>query len=126
MSRAARREKLEARLNQLESDFRELLLEALNRCASGEWGVFGQNDAVLKGYSPAIYARLKSEAAEGLFQLGDEVNELRTSLGIQETFYLFDRYLEYRQRRSSNHLGEPKLAAEFLTELDPSSSTRTP
>jgi hypothetical protein len=125
MSRATRRQKLEAKLSQIEGEFRELLLQALNRCASGEWGMFGQNDAVLQAHSPALYARLKSRSADKLLELGQQISDLRTTLGIQESFHLFARYLEYRDRRSSNALGEPKLAAQFLAELNPKSSTET-
>lgn len=117
MSRATRRQKLEAKLKQLESDFTGLLLDALNKCASGEWGLFGQNDAALQLYSPHLQARLSSDPAGKLLQLGDEITVTRASLGIQEPFKPFATYLAYRQRRAPNELGEPRLASELLAEL---------
>jgi hypothetical protein len=117
MSRATRRQKLEAKLKQLESDFLDLLLDALKKCASGEWGLFGQNDAALEQYSPRLQAQLSSGVAETLLQLGDEITAARASLGIQEPFKPFATYLAYRQRRAPNEPGEPKLASELLVEL---------
>ncbi len=117
MSRATKRQKLEAKLKQLESEFTCLLLDALNKCASGEWGLFGQNDTALEPYSPHLQAQLSSGVAERLLQLGNEITAARASLGIQEPFHPFATYLAYRQRRAPNELGEPRLASELLAEL---------
>lgn len=118
MSRATRRQKLEIELEELEREFVVLLLEALSRCASGEWGMFGQNDAILQGLPPRLQARLKSDVSEKLLQLGDEITAIRATLGIRESFEPHAMYLRYRQRKSSNDLGEPRLAALFLAELN--------
>jgi hypothetical protein len=120
MSKALRRQKLETKVSELESEFTRLLLDALTRCASGEWGLFGQNDAALEAYSPRLQAQLSSSPAETLLQLGEEITVTRASLGIQEPFPPFTKYLAYRQRRGSNQLGEPRLASEFLAELSKS------
>ena len=120
MSRATRRQKLEVKLDQFESEFTRLLLDALNKRASGEWGLFGQNDAALTSNSPHLQAQLSSGVAERLLQLGEEITAARASLGIQEPFQPFATYLAYRQRRASNELGEPRLASELLAKLSES------
>jgi hypothetical protein len=106
MSRASRRQKTEHQLRLLEEQFTENLIVALKKCASGQWGMF----------TPGFFLKSKVKDHPLLGQ-GDEIMRLRRELGIAEDFPLFQRYLFYRQLRSSNTAGEPKLALQFLTEI---------
>ena len=60
---------------------------------------------------------LKSKVADALLDQGEEIVRLRRELGGSEVFPLYQRFLYFRQLRSSNTPGEPKLALQFLTEL---------
>jgi len=53
MSRESRQHKLKRRLEQLEGDYARILAVALDECRRGRWGLFGQNDHLLKVDSPA-------------------------------------------------------------------------
>jgi hypothetical protein len=106
VSRATRIRKTEHQLRLLEEQFTENLIVALKKCASGQWGMF----------TPGFFFRSKVKDHPLLGQ-GDEIMRLRRELGIVEDFPLFQRYLFYRQLRSSNTPGEPKLASQFLREL---------
>lgn len=118
MSRESRRQKLDATLNRLESEFNTLLVSELRTCANGRWGLFGQNDHVFDNVAPQLQNRLRSPAAQALIELGEEITRLRKELGHADEFEPYAKYLEYRSLRSSNAPGEPKLAAQFLRELD--------
>ena len=118
MSRATRRQKTEQRLRLLEAQFTETLIAALKDCASGRRGIFGQNDKSIACEPPSLGEILKSKDAEFLLAQGEEIVRLRRDLGVEEEFPLLPRYLFYRQLRSSNTPGEPKLALEFLTEIE--------
>jgi hypothetical protein len=52
-----------------------------------------------------------------LIEDGEAIRRLRNELGYAEPFSPFERYLHYRQMRSANSPGEPKLALQFLAEL---------
>lgn len=117
MSRAARRQKSEAQLRSLEEQFSAELVVALRECAAGTWGLFGRNDQVIEGQPEPLKKILKSRRAEKLIEDGDEIEQLRRELGFTEPFSKYRRFLEFRQMRGSNVLGEPKLAMQFLKEL---------
>jgi hypothetical protein len=112
MSRAARLQKQEHRLKQLERDYVVLLNRALHECRAGTWGLFGQNDHVLKLDSPA----------DTLLTIGDSIRQLRQELGIVASFAPHSRYMNYRNLRGPNAPGEPTLAEALSQELraDPS------
>jgi hypothetical protein len=118
MSRSTRQGKSEVQLRTLEQNFSTDLINALRACAAGKWVMFGQNDAALKSENRALRDRLKSKVAESLIAQGEEIVRLRRELGYTDGFSLFERYLEYRQMRSANTPGEPKLAEQFLRELE--------
>lgn len=94
------------------------LNEALRGCIAGNWGMFGQNDVALESLPKPLADRLRSRVAENLIRTGEEIRRLRGELGYAEKFWVFERYMQYRQLRSANLPGEPKLAAEFLAELE--------
>ena len=110
MSRSARHQKFEAQLRTLEQQFSTDLIKALRDCAAGKWGMFGRYDAALESEHPYLRDRLKSKVAENLIAQGEEIVRLRQELGYVEPFSPFERYLHYRQMRSANTPGEPKLA----------------
>jgi hypothetical protein len=107
MSRGSRREKTEKKLQALELEFEHLLREALQSCAGGRWGLLGRH--------PEQY-RLKE--ADQLQTLGQEVVALQQELGIVDEFWPYSRFLHYCSIQGSNALGEPKLAKQFLEEIE--------
>ncbi|MDQ6926997.1 MAG: hypothetical protein M3154_12290 [Candidatus Eremiobacteraeota bacterium] len=118
MSRATRREKAEGELAHLEARFRERLVAALRTCAAGEWGLFGQNGRVDPRTPVHIAARLIPAGVDALLRLGDEIDELRSSLGFADKNALFARLKAYRRLRPESAPGEPQLARQFLAELE--------
>jgi hypothetical protein len=96
---------MEGQLRLLEEQFTADLIATLRDCATGRWGIFGHNEI------------LKSQEAEVLLGQGEEIVQLRRQLGEADDFQPYQRLLYYRQWRSSNAPGEPKLALEFLREL---------
>jgi hypothetical protein len=119
VSRASRRAKAEGELEHLEARFRERLVAALQACRDGRWGLFGQND-------PSAQRALDREAASRtipadvavLLALGDEIDALRSSLGFPDGNALHARLKAYRRLRTESAPGEPRLAQQFLAELE--------
>jgi hypothetical protein len=117
MSRATRRQKSEAQLRSLEAQFSTNLVAALRECAGGTWGMFGRNDGFIAVQGRTTPKMSRSKTAEELLATGEEIERLRTELGITESYPHFKRFLEYRQMKGSNVPGEPKLAVQFLEKL---------
>ncbi len=119
MSRASRRAKAEGELEHLEARFRERLVAALQACRDGRWGLFGQSD-------PAAQRALDRDAASrtipadvaALLALGDEIDALRSSLGFPDGNALHASLKAYRRLRTESAPGEPRLAQQFLAELE--------
>jgi hypothetical protein len=118
VSRATRRDKAEGELEHLENRFRERLIAALRACAAGQWGLFGQNDAGYQRRLGRNAGRFISAEARELLELGEEIDALRTSLGFSDRNALYARLKSYRRLRPASAPGEPRLAQEFLAELD--------
>lgn len=118
MTKDMRRAKAEQELRILESAFKSQLIEALQACATGRWGMFGHNDEALKKAYPKPAARLISADAQGLLAIGGEIEQLRSQLGYAAGFPLYERFVAMRNMRGSNMLGEPKLAQQLLDELE--------
>lgn len=110
MSAAGRRAKLLERLNELEDEFRTLLLEDVRRCAAGVWGIFRQNSDLYE--PPDLRDRLAR-----LDGLADAIVSLRRQLGEPAEFPILTRYRDYCAMRGPNAPGEPKLAERFLLEF---------
>ena len=96
-SRSAR---LEAEIASLESEFRTKVVTALRNCAGGRWGLFGQNDHLIKVHSPE---------AEELLEIGSSIEDLRRKAGMLETFSLYESFLSKRGRKGKNALGDRGL-----------------
>jgi len=99
----------EQRLDDLESDFRLLLLSCLDECGNGRWGLFGQNDSA----EAARY--LQWEDVKRLKVMAFQIRALRTEFGQPNP--LVERFLHYCSLRGANIPGEPKLAKTLLDEI---------
>lgn len=102
-------------LQDFESEFGESLIPALKECASGRWGLFGQNEQI----DTAKYIRW-SEASL-LRKRAAQIHALREESG--DANHLVERFLHYCSLRGANVPGEPKLARTFLDEIELSSLT---
>jgi hypothetical protein len=116
MSRSTRREKAESELRSREEQFSTNLRAALRECAEGAWGLFGQNDALVADIP--LLRSVYMEPAAALIEQGEQINRLRKALGYTDSFLPFERFMHYRQMKSANTPGEPKLAIQFLKELE--------
>jgi hypothetical protein len=107
-----KREKIrEDRLAEIEKEFRPLLTSCLKECAAGRWGLFGQNDQV------DHYERYWGwPEAKGLKNLAQELQSIKIEFG--QTDQSCERFLALCTLRGSNVPGEPRLAAEFLAEIE--------
>jgi len=94
---------VERQLNSLEARYMELLLDALQKCAKGKWGLFGHNP-------------YPSSDADELLELGAKIERLRRKGGL-EPFALHVRLLQMRSSHHSNTLGEPRLAQRWIEEF---------
>lgn len=108
----------ERRLLGLEAQYREILIDALRTCAQGGSLLLGQNERVLERHSPALAARLRPAELDELLDLGEEIGALRAKLGFPDAFALHERFLKLRASHGPNTPGEPKLAAQWLDELE--------
>src|SRR5262249_20030229 len=93
-----------------ESDYREHLVLALQRTAAGHWGLLGTNQHT---------EAMDRSAAIQLLEAGDLIQGIRAKLGITDPFDLHARFVGLRRScREPTADGEPKLAAQFLAELN--------
>ena len=109
MSKAARREKLEAELLDLEATFRAQLIACLRETRRGHWSVFGRNDAA--------WPAGKSKDRAVLLEILAAIETLRSEQGHVDAFGIGERFRAYSAMRGPNDPGEPKLADAFLKEL---------
>jgi hypothetical protein len=103
----------EARLAEIETEFRATLPDCLRACARGRYGLFGQNDHLDpdgRYWSWPEAKRLK--------ELAQEIQAIRLESGQNNKEC--ERFLDLCALRGSNVPGEPKLAAQLLAELDKS------
>ena len=100
------------KLNEIEGEFNPLLLACMRECAQGRWGLFRQNDHI----DPEGQYSNWPEARR-LKELAHEIRYLRQDFG--QSNQIFERFLQLCSLRGSNVLGEAKLAAIFLGEIDP-------
>ena len=113
--REDRHERKMRELAALEAEFRDRLIVALEDCARGRWGLFGQNDHI-EGGRWTVEAR-RTSGADALLDLGAEIESLRRELGLTEPFALHARFLASRGRKTANDPGEPRIAKAWLAEL---------
>ena len=56
--------------------------------------------------------------SEQLEALGQKIDVLRKELGIVEEFWFYARFRHYCSIKGSNAVGEPKLAKQFLEDIE--------
>lgn len=93
--------RLSASLQRMETNYRALLIRALNDCASGRWGLFGQNEDPTGRYSPPELDQLRN--------LASEIDRLRSRLALP-AYPLNLEFDAAHGRGDDNAVGEPKLA----------------
>ena len=110
MAKADRLERLDLRRAELEAEYRELLIHALQKAAAGSWGLFGHN--------PKDRAALAKWAGpvEELCDLGQALGRMRDDLGL-EPFALHQEFEASRGPVASTAPGEPKQAKAWLERL---------
>jgi hypothetical protein len=109
MARADRLERLDARRQELERDYRDALVAALQSTASGAWGLFDHNkDRVARAkVAPVVTA---------LCDMGEEIDAMRGQLGL-EPFALHAEFEASRGPVAPDAVGEPKQAKAWLERL---------
>jgi hypothetical protein len=126
VSRATRRAKAEGELEHLEARFRERLIAALHACRDGRWGLFGQNDpAAQRALDRTAASRTIPADVAALLALGEEIDALRSSLGFPDGNALLARLKADRRLRVESAPGEPRLAQQFLDDLEAGALART-
>lgn len=97
------------KLVELEEEWDRLLRECLKQCAAGRLGLFAN--------SPVVSVFVDWPEAERVRWLANEITAIRGTFGsVNPVCELFLHYSSLS--RGHNARGEPKLAAEFLQELE--------
>lgn len=109
MAKADRLERLDNRRVELEVEYREALIAALERCAAGSWGLFAHTK------DRAAEAKWAPTVTE-LCDAGQEIDDMRDKLGL-EPFALHGEFEASRGPVPSTAPGEPKQAAAWLRRL---------
>jgi hypothetical protein len=109
MSRADRLERLDGRRDELEAEYRLVLVDALGKAVAGSWGLFGhtKDRAMQAKWAPVV---------TDLCDRGAEIDQLRAQLGLQP-FPLHEEFEASRGPVASNAPGEPKQAKAWLERL---------
>lgn len=110
MAKADRLERLDSRRGELEAEYRELLVHALQKASSGSSGLFGHN--------PKDRASLTKWAGpvEELCDLGQAIDKVRDDLGL-EPFALHQEFEASRGPVASTAPGETRQAKAWLARL---------
>jgi hypothetical protein len=110
MAKADRLERLDTRRIDLEADYTAALIDALNRTASGKWGLFDHKPdrAARAAIAPTIAA---------LADLGQAIDAARAQLDM-EPFALQREFLAARGPVSSQAVGEPRQAQAWLARFN--------
>ena len=109
MGKADRLERLDSRRVELETEYEQALVAALNTVAAGSWGLFDhQQDRVTR--------RKWEPVVTGLCDLGRDIDAMRASLGL-EPFELHAQFEASRGPVTSSAPGEPKQARAWLERL---------
>lgn len=116
MARADRLERLDKRRSELEADYLEALIEALQVTAAGKWGLFDHNaDKIMRAATAPVI--------DNLTDLADLIAEARETL-FMEPFTLHDEFMAARGKPGAHAVGEPKQARAWLEKLR--SAAKTP
>jgi hypothetical protein len=82
-------ERLSQQLDELEREYRTVLIRALTDCADGRWGLFGHNEHLHSYGKPAELGELR--------ELAQAINGLRARIG-DEPFPLHEEFEAARGR----------------------------
>ena len=105
----SRQRKAESKLHDLEIRYRQCLIAGLHICAKGEWGLFRRYEDIIS----------QPRYVKELLELGKEIVTLRLQLGYNDDFELYKKYTDIcDQNIDDNTLGEPRIAQQWLAELD--------
>jgi hypothetical protein len=104
---------LERDLEIAESDYRDQLIAALKRAAAGHYGLFG---------SSKLTEKADRATAVELLEAGEYIKEIREKLGITDAFQLHERFVAVRRAWSERRAEEPKVAVQFLTDIEAESN----
>jgi hypothetical protein len=109
MAKADRLERLDIRRGELEAEYLETLIAALQVTAAGVWGLFNHNQDrwTRANVAPVV---------ENLCELGGTIDNLREQLSL-EAFGLHQEFLASRGPVASSAVGEPKQAQAWLEKL---------
>lgn len=109
MAKADRLERLDIRRGELEAEYLETLIAALQVTAAGAWGLFDHNQD--------RWTRAKiAPVVENLGELSRTIDSLREALSL-EAFGLHQEFLASRGPVASSAVGEPKQAQAWLEKL---------
>jgi hypothetical protein len=109
MAKADRFEQLDSRRLDLEADYREQLVAALQVTAAGKWGLFDHNgDRRTRALIAPVIDSLTETAAA--------IDKIRGQLALP-TFELHRQFLQSRGAVKSHAVGEPKQAQAWLDRL---------
>ncbi|MDI1296495.1 MAG: hypothetical protein PSY12_11540 [bacterium] len=109
MAKADRLERLDVRRTELEAEYVEALVAALQVTAAGTWGLFDHNK------DKQARARV-APVIENLDDLADTIEGMREQLGL-EPFTLHQEFVASRGPVASSAVGEPKQARAWLERL---------
>ncbi|MDX3909878.1 MAG: hypothetical protein QHC67_08670 [Sphingobium sp.] len=109
MAKADRLERLDTRRVELEAEYREALVAALQKAAAGSWGLFDHqaDRKTREKIAPVI---------DALSEMAEDIDEMRERLGL-EAFALHAEFLASRGPVASSAVGEPKQARAWLEKL---------
>ena len=117
MGKADRLERLDIRRGELEAEYLETLIAALQVTAAGAWGLFDHNQD--------RWTRVKiASVVENLCELAQAIDGLREQLSL-EAFELHQEFLASRGPVASSAVGEPKQAQAWLVKLSERSLTNS-
>jgi hypothetical protein len=109
MAKADRIERLDLHRVELEADYTEALIAALQMTAAGVWGLFDHNQD--------RWARAKiAPVIENLSEMSRTIDGIRPQLSM-EPFGLHREFLASRGPVASTAVGEPKQARAWLEKL---------
>ncbi|WP_420143274.1 hypothetical protein [Sphingobium sp.] len=109
MAKADRLERLDARREEVEAEYRAALIDALRVTAAGRWGLFDhQKDKAARAKAAPVIAALE--------ELAGKIDAMRDTLGI-EPFALHAEFMAARGPAAADAVGEPRQAKAWLERL---------
>ena len=109
MARADRLERMDVLRSELETEYRDALIAALQVTAGGIWGLFGhsKDKHIQAAAAPTV---------EQLCDLGQSIDDLREKLDLPR-FELHEQFEASRGPVAASAVGEPRQAKAWLERL---------